>query len=51
MVIIRIISDNIDNHLWENEAFIGGLGNPSSFGIVSIILSLLHFMNESICGQ
>ena len=25
-----------DYHLWENEAFIGGLGNPSSFGIVSI---------------
>ena len=26
----------IGYHLWENEAFIGGLGNPSSFGIVSI---------------
>lgn len=26
----------VDYHLWENEAFIGGLGNPSSLGIVSI---------------
>jgi|GEM_PF-2939460 len=34
------------NSLWDNKAFIGGLGNPSSFGIIcSVFLAYNLFLN------
>ena len=30
------------NNLWENKAFIGGIGNPSSYGMIMIYLILIN---------
>ena len=30
------------NSLWENKAFIGGIGNPSSYGMIMIYLILIN---------
>jgi hypothetical protein len=30
------------NSLWENKAFIGGIGNPSSYGLIMIYLILIN---------
>lgn len=38
-VVLDIIIHVSDRSLWENSAFIGGVGNPSSFGIVCIVFS------------
>ena len=38
------------NNLWENKAFIGGIGNPSSYGMIMIYLILMNkgFFNPII---
>lgn len=42
-IILELFLGIIDYHLWENKAFIGGLGNPSSLGVVSIYFIFIAF--------
>tara|TARA_B110000879_G_scaffold103590_1_gene139809 strand:- start:9123 stop:10301 length:1179 start_codon:yes stop_codon:yes gene_type:complete len=42
---VDIYSFFLGNSLWENKAFIGGMGNPSSYGIIIIYLL---FINKGI---
>lgn len=39
---IDLIAISTGNNLWQNKAFIGGLGNPSSYGIILIYLILIN---------
>ena len=39
---IDLIAIFTGNNLWENKAFIGGIGNPSSYGIILIYLILIN---------